>query len=62
MATIEQRVAALEKIIDSRKPTKPVQFVVLDIEGDDPEEYKLKQQQIEAIRAAGDDVIVFTVV
>ena len=59
MATIEQRVAALEKLIADRMP---VQFIVLDIERDAPEETKRKKRQIAAIEAKGEKIIVFSVV
>ena len=62
MATIEQRIAALEKLIADRTPIAPVQFIVLDITNDDPEEYERKRLQIEAIEATGEKVIVFNVI
>jgi len=62
MATLNQRIEALEKLIADRTPIAPVQFIVLDIGRDAPEEYERKQQQIAAIEAKGEKVIVFSVV
>ncbi len=62
MATLKQRVAALEKIIAARIPVAPVQFICLDIERDAPAEYERKQRQIADIEATGNRVIVFSVV
>lgn len=50
---LEQRVAALEKIIADSKPFAPIQFIVLDIGRDDPEEYERKLQRIAEIEASG---------
>ncbi|MDO9012284.1 MAG: hypothetical protein Q7U78_10845 [Gallionella sp.] len=62
MATLNQRLEALEKLIADRTPLAPVQFIVLDIGRDDPEEYARKKQQIAAIEAKGEKVIVFNVI
>lgn len=62
MATLNQRIEALEKIIFDRTPIAPVQFIVLDIGRDDPEEYERKIQQIAAIEAKGEQVIIYQVV
>ena len=62
MATLNQRIEALEKLIADRTPIAPVQFIVLDIGRDAPEEYERKQQQIAAIEAKGEKVIVVSVV
>ena len=62
MATIEQRIAALEKLIADRTPIAPVQFVFLDIGRDTPEETERKKQLIAAIDARGEMVIVFDVI
>lgn len=62
MATLSQRIEALEKLIADQTPFAPVQFIVLDIGRDAPEEYERKQRQIAAIEATGEKVIVFSVV
>jgi len=62
MATLSQRLEALEKIISDRTPFAPVRFFVLDIGRDAPEEYERKRLQIEAIEATGEMVIVFSVI
>lgn len=62
MRDLCSRVEALEKIIADRVPIAPVQFIVMDIGRDDPEEYKRKQQQIAEIEAMGKTVIVYSVV
>lgn len=62
MATIEQRLEALEKLITDRVPVAPVQFVVLDIGRDAPEEYQRKKQKIAEIEKTGEEVIVYRVV
>ena len=61
IATIKQRLSALEKLVKATI-IKPVQFIVMDIEEDDPEEYGRKQRQITALEAAGNKVIVYKVV
>lgn len=53
MRDLCSRVEVLEKIIADRVPVAPVQFIVLDIGRDDPEEYRRKQQQIAEIGATG---------
>lgn len=62
MRDLCSRVEALEKIIADRVPIAPVQFIVMDIGRDDPEEYKRKQQQIAEIEAMGKTVIVYSIV
>jgi len=62
MATISQRIEALEKLIADRTPIAPVQFIVLDIGRNTAEEYERKKQQIAAIEATGEKIIVFQVV
>lgn len=62
MATLSQRIEALEKLIANLTPIAPVQFIVLDIGRDAPEEYERKKQQIAAIEAKGERIIVYDVV
>ncbi|MDO8437972.1 MAG: hypothetical protein Q7S69_07450 [Nitrosomonadaceae bacterium] len=62
MATLSQRIEALEKLIADLTPIAPVQFIVLDIGRDAPEEYERKKQQIAAIEAKGERIIVYDVV
>ena len=62
MATLSQRIDVLEKLISDRMPVAPVQFIVLDIERDAPEETERKKRQIAAIEAKGEKIIVFSVV
>ena len=62
MATIEQRLAALEKIIADHTPIAPVQFVILHCEADDPAKYAQQKQRSEEIEAKGERVIVYSVV
>jgi len=59
---LESRILALEKIIADRTPIAPVQFIVLDIGRDAPDEHERKKQQIAAIEARGERVIVYSVV
>ena len=62
MATLSQRIEALEKLIADITPIAPVQFIVLDIGRDAPEEYERKKQRIAAIEAKGERIIVYDVV
>lgn len=62
MPTLSQRVEALEKLIADRKPFAPMQFIVLDIGRDDPEEYQGKLQRIAEIEASGEPLIIYKVV
>jgi hypothetical protein len=62
MVTLNQRVALLEKLIAEQTPIEPVQFIVLDVQRDEPEEYLRKKQQVAEIEAAGKKIIVYEVV
>lgn len=62
MATLNQRLEALEKLIADQTPFAPVQFIVLDIGRDAPEEYERKQRQVKEIEAKGEMVIVYQVI
>jgi hypothetical protein len=59
---LEGRILALEKIIADRTPVAPVQFIVLNIGRDAPEEYERKKQQIADIEAKGERIIVYDVI
>lgn len=62
MATLNQRIGELEKLIAARTPVAPVQVIFLNIEHENPEEYAQKRRQIEAIEARGEKIVVLKVV
>lgn len=62
MGTLNQRIEALEKLIADRTLFAPMQFIVLDIGRDDPEEYQGKLQRIAEIEASGEPLIIYKVV
>ena len=62
MVTLSQRIEALERIISDRTPIAPMQFIVLNLGRDSPEEYERKKQHIAANVASGVGIIVYEVV
>ncbi len=50
MATLSQRIEALEKLIADLTPIAPVQFIVLDIGRDAPEEYERKKNRLQRLK------------
>lgn len=61
MASLEQRITALEKLVKAAI-TKRMEYVVINAGKDAPEECERKQRQIADLKAAGQTVIIYEVI